>query len=78
MKETTSLERESLEAHVDLCAMRYEVLEKRLDAMDNKIDTLAQRYDKGNNQLIKIIIGSAGSIVAGILSLVVVILMKGF
>lgn len=75
MKETTNLERESLEAHVDLCALRYETLERRLDAMDVKIDNLAQKYDSGNSQLIKVIIGSAGSIVAGLLSVVLVILL---
>jgi hypothetical protein len=40
MPSTTELERNNLEAHVDLCAQRYDVLEGRLSKVEEKIDTL--------------------------------------
>lgn len=73
---TTDLERTSLEAHVDLCAIRYEALDKRLTNVESKLDTISDDMKQGQNSLAKVIIGSAGTIVAGCLSIVVVILMQ--
>ena len=36
--QTTSLERESLEAHVDLCALRYEQLDTRMNNLEVKVE----------------------------------------
>lgn len=38
MMSTTSLEKQSLEAHVDLCAERYERLQEDLGKMSNRLD----------------------------------------
>lgn len=73
---TTQLERESLEAHVDLCAIRYEALDGRLTNVEKKLDGIAEDMKAGQNSLAKVIIGAAGTIVAGLLSTVVVILMQ--
>ncbi len=73
---TTQLERESLEAHVDLCAIRYEALDGRLTNVEKKLDGIAEQMSAGQNSLAKVIIGAAGTIVAGLLSTVVVILMQ--
>jgi hypothetical protein len=73
---TTQLERESLEAHVDLCAIRYEALDGRLTNVEKKLDGIAEQMAAGQNSLAKVIIGAAGTIVAGLLSTVVVILMQ--
>ena len=73
---TTDLEKQSLEAHVDLCAIRYEQLDKRLTKVEEKLDTIADEMKIGNNSLIKVMIGAAGTIVAGLLSTIVVILMQ--
>jgi len=40
MSETTDIEKKSLEAHVELCAERYRLLEVKLESMDEKITTL--------------------------------------
>ena len=40
MAETTDIEKKSLEAHVELCAERYRLLETKLESMDEKITTL--------------------------------------
>jgi len=73
---STTLEKESLEAHVDLCALRYEQFEKRLTTVENKLDGIADQMQAGQNSLTKVIIGAAGTIVAGLLSTIVVIIMQ--
>jgi hypothetical protein len=40
MADTTDIEKKSLEAHVELCAERYRLLETKLESMDDKINTL--------------------------------------
>ena len=73
---TTQLERESLEAHVDLCAIRYEALDGRLTKVEEKIDGIADQMAAGQAGLTKVIIGAAGPVVAGLLSTIVVILLQ--
>lgn len=72
----TQLEKESLEAHVDLCALRYEQLDGRLTKVEEKLDGIADQMAAGQAGLTKVIIGAAGTIVAGLLSTIVVILMQ--
>ena len=73
---TTALEKESLEAHVDLCALRYEQLYGRLTKVEQKLDGIADQMAAGQNSLTKVIIGAAGTIVAGLLSTIVVIILQ--
>ena len=72
----TALERENLEAHVDLCEQRYKNLEGRLDKIEAKVHHIHDDITKGQQSMTKVIIGASGTIVAGLLSTVVVILMK--
>ena len=71
---STALEKESLEAHVDLCALRYEQMDKRLTTVETKLDGIADQMAAGQSSLTKVIIGAAGTIVAGLLSTIVVII----
>jgi hypothetical protein len=73
---TTQLEKESLEAHVDLCAIRYHNLDKRLTTVERKIDEIHSDIKEGNNSLIKVLVGTAGTIIAGLLSTIIVVLMN--
>jgi hypothetical protein len=73
---TTNLEKESLEAHVDLCALRYKNLDERLSNVEDKIDQVHKDIQAGNQSMTKVLIGAAGTIVAGLLSTIVVILMQ--
>lgn len=73
----TDLEKESLEAHVDLCALRYEQLDKRLTGLESKVDDIHDDIVNGQKSLSKVIIGTAGTVVAGVLSIVVTILLRG-
>jgi len=73
---STQLEKESLEAHVDLCAIRYAALDQRLTKVETKLDDIAEEMRNGNSTLIKVMVGAAGTIVAGLLSTIVVLLMN--
>ena len=73
---TTSLEKQSLEAHVDLCALRYQQLDERLSSLESKVDTIHQDIISGQKSLSKVIIGTAGTIIVGVLSVVAAFLMK--
>lgn len=74
--QTTELEKTSLEAHVDLCALRYAQLDKRLTHLEQKVDDMHEEIVSGQKSLVKVIIGTAGTITAGILSVVIALLMK--
>jgi len=39
--DTTEIEKKSLEAHVELCAERYKLLELKLDSLEEKIGKVA-------------------------------------
>ena len=73
---TTNLEKQSLEAHVDLCALRYASLDNRLNAVENTLRDIHQDIKSGQQSMSKVLIGTAGTVVAGLLSTIVVILMK--
>jgi tetrahydromethanopterin S-methyltransferase subunit G len=73
---TTELEKQNLEAHVDLCAIRYEQLEGRLGKVETKIDNIHNDMLQGQKSITKVLIGTAGTVVASLLSIVIVILMN--
>lgn len=73
---STELEKQSLEAHVDLCALRYANLDKRLNKVEETLDEMRDEMKQGNQSLIKVMIGASGTIVAGLLSTIVVLIMN--
>ena len=75
MAETTDIEKKSLEAHVELCAERYNALEARLDHVDARIGTLSdiirevhdmmqKMSEKRNDQIISWGLGIIGALTA--------------
>jgi hypothetical protein len=76
MSKTTDIEKENLEAHVELCAERYKQLENRLTNVEGKIGTLQETIEKSSLNTIKILIGTAGTIIVAVLSLIGVIITK--
>ena len=73
---TTELEKQNLEAHVDLCAERYKGLHDRLSAIEIRLAKMNEDMGTSHKSATKTIIATAGTVVAGLLSTVVVILMK--
>jgi hypothetical protein len=72
----TSLEKQSLEAHVDLCALRYAQLEGRLTNLEEKVDEVHRDIVDGQKGLTKVIIGTAGTVIAGVVSIILAIVFK--
>jgi len=75
MAETTDIEKKSLEAHVELCAERYNQLEQRLDHVDARIsslndivrevhDMIQRMSEKRNDQIIGWGLGIIGALTA--------------
>jgi chaperonin cofactor prefoldin len=75
MSEATDIEKKSLEAHVELCAERYNQLEQRFEHVDNKIsslenlmrevhDMVAKINEKRNDQIISWGLGVIGGLIA--------------
>ena len=73
---TTELEKQNLEAHVDLCSERYKGLHDRLSAIEIRLQKMNEDQQLSHKSSQKTIIATAGTVVAGLLSTVVVILMK--
>jgi hypothetical protein len=70
------IEKTNLEAHVDLCAQRYDNLDKRLTSIEGKFDKLQELIEKSHNSMAKVIIGTAGTVVTGVLGVLIVMLQK--
>jgi hypothetical protein len=70
------IEKENLEAHVELCAQRYEQLDSRLTKIEGKFSELQKLIEAGQNSMTKVIVGTAGTIVTGVLSVLFVLLTK--
>ena len=77
MVETTDIEKKSLEAHVELCAERYNALEDKMTAMSINIahlcdmvaevkDSVSQMNNQRNTQLINWAVGSIGVLIAAL------------
>ena len=85
--DTTDIEKKSLEAHVELCAERYNALETRIDSMIVCIDEIKSDVremhamiqdmaEKRNTQLINWGLGIIGSLTATIAWLVTQYILK--
>jgi hypothetical protein len=85
--DTTDIEKKSLEAHVELCAERYKLLEIKIESIDEKIDTLFSviaelrgmvqaSASKNNDRLIGWGVGIIGFLVATVGWLISHVLIK--
>jgi len=77
MIEATDIEKKSLEAHVELCAERYNALEDKMTTMSTNITHLcemvtevkehvSQLNNQRNNQLLNWAVGAIGVLVAAL------------
>ena len=72
----TDIEKSNLESHVELCALRYQNLETRLTTIESKVVSLAEKIQESQSSMSKVVIGATATIIAGLLSTVVTILIK--
>ena len=73
---TTELEKTNLEAHVDLCSERYKGLHDRLSAIEVRLGRMNEDMLLGQKSSKTTIIMTAGTVIAGLLSTMVVFLIK--
>lgn len=64
------------EVRLSLIEQNYQQLDKRLEKVEQKMSELHKDLIESNHSLIKVIVGSAGTIFAGLISLIVVILLN--
>ena len=76
MARITELEKTNLEAHVDLCSERYDRLHDRLSAIEHRLGRISEDMRTGQKSHSKTLIATAGTVLAGVLSTIVVILLK--
>jgi hypothetical protein len=74
--DTTALEKTSLEAHVDLCALRYAQLDSRLTSLEQKMDAVQKDILDGQKSLKTTIITSSGTIAVALIGIIGTILAK--
>jgi predicted nuclease with TOPRIM domain len=72
----TELEKTNLEAHVDLCSERYKGLHDRLSAIEHRLGKINDDMKTGHKSNSKTVIAAAGTVIAGLLSTMVVLLIK--
>lgn len=65
-----------VEVRVALVEQNYQQLDRRMEKVEQKVDLLHTDLLNANHSLIKVIVGSAGTIFAGVISLIVVILLN--
>jgi chromosome segregation ATPase len=87
MVEATEIEKKSLEAHVELCAERYNAVDEKLNTLTHTIshlcdeitivkDTLAKMAEKSSDRLINWGVGIIGFLAAGLVATLTHILIK--
>lgn len=65
-----------IDVRISLVEQSYQNLEKRLDKVEAKIDDISLDIKNSHSSLLKVIIGTGGTLIASILSVVVVMLMN--
>ena len=62
------------ETRIALVEQSYQNLERRIDKVEEKLDTLRDDIKGSHVQLIKVIVGTAGTIIVGLITTVGVII----
>ena len=70
------IEKQNLEAHVELCATRYSHLELRLEIIEDKVESILKNITNGNKTMQRVMLGSTATIIVGLLSIIVTLLTK--
>tara|TARA_B110000503_G_C6975281_1_gene340889 strand:+ start:537 stop:749 length:213 start_codon:yes stop_codon:yes gene_type:complete len=65
-----------IDTRIALVEQNYQQLDRRLEKVEGKIDNLHIDMTTANHSVIKVIIGAASTIVASLLSIIVVMLMN--
>ena len=67
---TYKIEKESLEAQVDICAERYDRLEQRMYNLSDKVERNSIDIAKEASSTRKMVVASSGTVIAALISLI--------
>ena len=67
---TYKIEKESLVAHVDICAETYDRLEQRMDHLADKVERNSIDIIKEASSTRKMVVASSGTVIAALISLI--------
>ena len=65
-----------IETRVSLVEQNYEHLERRMEKVEHKLDEVSNDLKSGQQALIKVIIGTTGTIMVGLISTIGVIIVS--
>ena len=65
-----------IETRVSLVEQNYQHLDRRLTSVESKLDEIKEDVTSGHQQTIRVIIATTGTIIAGLLSTLVVVIMN--
>lgn len=64
-----------VETRVSLVEQNYEYLDRRMTSVERKLDDIRENMNTGQEQLITVIIGTTGTVIAGLVVTIVTILI---
>lgn len=64
------------ETRIAVLERAYENLEKRMDSIEDKIDTLSIEMKNNNTSMVKVVIGASATVTGAVLSTLVVVLTQ--
>jgi tetrahydromethanopterin S-methyltransferase subunit G len=65
-----------IEVRISLVEQNYQQLERRLEKVELKLDDIRDEMKSGQTALIKVIIGTTGTVLVGLLSTIAVIIVN--
>ena len=72
-KKYLGIERDNLEAHVELCHERYQTLEKRVEEAEKELAKLNEYRNHHRQETIKVV-GAAVSVATALISVLIIVL----
>lgn len=72
----SDLEKTNLEVHVELCTSRFIRINERLDQIEKTLEKICEELLVNHKSQMKTVIMTAGTVIAGLLSTLVVMLMR--
>ena len=72
----SELEKTNLEVHVELCTSRFIRINERLDQIEKTLEKICDELLVNHKSQMKTVIMTAGTVIAGLLSTLVVVLMR--
>lgn len=72
----SDLEKTNLEVHVELCTSRFIRINERLDHIERTLEKICEELLVNHKSQMKTVIMTAGTVIAGLLSTLVVMLMR--